>query len=302
MGAIAVRDDQVVLAFDQRHEYGRQLAGFLPILRNRVGLDTARERVASDGDYSEEWNPAAFEDWVRFAGENGMYVVLDLQPGREDFLTQAKQYRDLLMLPYVGLALDPEWRLEPDQVHLRQIGHITAAEVNTVVEWLANLVRDNGLPQKLLLVHQFKFSMIEDRETLQRRPELQMVIQMDGQGPIPTKDETYAALTEGTEDAHWRWGWKNFFLESRANVFGASFSYVMLGDVPAATNTVRHGSVRVSAFITARGAPPAFSRSPPPSRENVIAIKAPPASGMASRGLRFSANAIPSSRALMTSS
>jgi hypothetical protein len=40
-----------------------------------------------------------------------------------------------------------------------------------------------------------------------------MVIQMDGQGPIPTKDETYAALTEGTEDAHWRWGWKNFFDE-----------------------------------------------------------------------------------------
>jgi len=38
-----------------------------------------------------------------------------------------------------------------------------------------------------------------------------MVIQMDGQGPIPTKDDTYAVLTEGTEQAHWRWGWKNFF-------------------------------------------------------------------------------------------
>ena len=40
-----------------------------------------------------------------------MYVVLDLQPGRTDFLTQAKRYEPLLALPHVGLALDPEWRL-----------------------------------------------------------------------------------------------------------------------------------------------------------------------------------------------
>jgi hypothetical protein len=167
----------------------------------------------TDGDYSEEWPPSAFAEWIKVAQENGMYVILDLQPGREDFLTQAKQYEELLKLPFVGLALDPEWRLRPDQVHLRQIGHVNAAEVNRVVDWLAALVRDNGLPQKMLIVHQFKSTMIVDRETLKRRPELQMVIQMDGQGPIPTKDETYSFLTAGTEEAHWRWGWKNFFDE-----------------------------------------------------------------------------------------
>jgi hypothetical protein len=167
----------------------------------------------TDGDYSEEWPPDAFAEWIRVAQENGMYVILDLQPGREDFLTQAKQYEELLKLPNVGLALDPEWRLQPDQVHLRQIGQVNAAEVNTVVDWLSTLVRDNGLPQKMLIVHQFKSTMIVDRETLKSAPELQMIIQMDGQGPIPTKDETYAFLTAGTEDAHWRWGWKNFFDE-----------------------------------------------------------------------------------------
>jgi hypothetical protein len=167
----------------------------------------------TDGDYSEEWAPSAFADWIKVAQENGMYVILDLQPGRDDFLTQAKQYEELLKLPFVGLALDPEWRLQPDQVHLQQIGRVNAAEVNRVVDWLAALVRDNGLPQKMLIVHQFKSTMIVDRETLKRRPELQMVIQMDGQGPIPTKDETYAFLTAGTEKAHWRWGWKNFFDE-----------------------------------------------------------------------------------------
>ncbi|HET9202366.1 MAG TPA: hypothetical protein VFP67_04385 [Acidimicrobiia bacterium] len=191
-------------------EYGADGSQVIPTFEIIASVASAGP---TDGDYSEEWDPTAFQEWVRFAGENGLYVVLDLQPGREDFLTQAKQYEELLRLPYVGLALDPEWRLLPDQVHLRQVGQVQAAEVNTVVDWLADLVRDNGLPQKLLLVHQFKFSMIVDRETLKQRPELQMVIQMDGQGPIPTKDETYAVLTAGTEEAHWRWGWKNFYDE-----------------------------------------------------------------------------------------
>jgi hypothetical protein len=191
-------------------EYGADGSQVIPTFEIIASVASAGP---TDGDYSEEWDPAAFEEWIRFAGENGMYVILDLQPGREDFLTQAQQYQSLLELPYVGLALDPEWRLLPDQVHLRQVGHVQAAEVNTVVDWLADLVRDKGLPQKLLIVHQFKFSMIEQRETLKERPELQMVIQMDGQGPIPTKDETYAVLTAGTEQAHWRWGWKNFFDE-----------------------------------------------------------------------------------------
>ena len=178
----------------------------------------------TDGDYSEESSPESLAAWIQFAQENGMYVILDLQPGREDFLTQAKQYEELLKLPYVGLALDPEWRLLPDQVHLRQIGQVDAAEVNTVVDWLADLVKANGLPQKMLIVHQFKSTMIVDRETLKHRPELQMVIQMDGQGPIPTKDETYAFLTAGTEEAHWKWGWKNFFDEDSPETATPAFT------------------------------------------------------------------------------
>lgn len=173
----------------------------------------ASAQATDDGDYSFEWPISSFEEWIRVAQESGAYVILDLQPGREDFLTQAKQYEELLKLPFVGLALDPEWRLQPDQVHLRQVGQVQATEVNTVVDWLADLVRDNGLPQKMLIVHQFQTRMIVDRETLKQRPEIQMVIQMDGQGPIHTKDETYAVLTAGTENAHWRWGWKNFFDE-----------------------------------------------------------------------------------------
>ncbi|MGH8913165.1 MAG: hypothetical protein ACRDZM_01465 [Acidimicrobiia bacterium] len=187
---------------------GMQVIGTFEIIAS-----VASATPTEDNDYSFEWPADGFAEWITVAQENDMYVVLDLQSGRDDFLTQAKQYEELLKLPFVGLALDPEWRLNSDQVHLNQVGQVEAAEVNTVVEWLANLVRDNGLPQKMIIVHQFQSRMIVDRETLAQRPELQMVIQMDGQGPIPTKEETYRFLTLDQEDVHWKWGWKNFFDE-----------------------------------------------------------------------------------------
>ncbi len=178
-----------------------------------IMASVAAADITDDGDYSFEWPVSTYIPWTDVAAENGAYVILDLQSGRDDFLSQAKQYEELLLLPHVGLALDPEWRLKPDEVHLQQVGRVDASEVNQVVDWLADLVRDNGLPQKMIIVHQFREFMIENRETLKQRPELQMVVQMDGQGPIPTKDTTWAALTGGWEEHHWSWGWKNFYDE-----------------------------------------------------------------------------------------
>ena len=87
------------------------------------------------------------------------------------------------------------------------------AEVNATASWLADLVRENGLPQKLFIVHQFLFSMIEGREDMVIPAELAGLIQMDGQGPLESKYDTWAALTAGTEGAPYRWGWKNFYDE-----------------------------------------------------------------------------------------
>lgn len=169
--------------------------------------------AGEDGDYSTEWPAETFDDWIAYARDNGVYVILDLQPGREDFLSQAMLYEDLLKLPFVGLALDPEWRLKDDQVHLVQTGTVDATEINQVVAWLGDLVRDNGLPQKMLLLHQFKTSMITNRDQIVLRPELQTIIQMDGDGTEPQKDNTWGILREGADSDRYAWGWKNFFDE-----------------------------------------------------------------------------------------
>ncbi len=173
----------------------------------------ADARPGADGDYSAETPIEVLEPWVDAARRAGVYVILDLQPGRTDFLTQARRYEELLRQPHVGLALDPEWRLRPDQVHLRQIGSVDAAEVNEVAGWLAELVRRERLPQKLLLIHQFKPSMITNRERIVTPPELAVVIQMDGQGPLATKYSSYRVITGNRPHPRWWWGWKNFYDE-----------------------------------------------------------------------------------------
>lgn len=167
----------------------------------------------ADGDYSEELSVESLRPVVDAAAASGVYVVLDLQPGRTDFLTQAKRYESLLREPHVGLALDPEWRLGPDQRHLRQVGTVTAAEINTVTGWLAGVVRDNRLPQKLVVLHQFKTSMITERETLDLgHDELAVLVHVDGFGPPGAKIDTWNAMRAGAPEGLW-WGWKNFYDE-----------------------------------------------------------------------------------------
>lgn len=168
-----------------------------------------------DGDYSAESSVEDLRPWVDAARDTGIYVALDLQPGRTDFLTQAKRYAELLTAPNVGLALDPEWRLGPHQVHRVQVGSVTATEVNTVVDWLAGLTRDQHLPQKLLMLHQFRTEMITDRDALDLgRDDLAVLLHADGFGTPGEKFETWNRLHVGAPAAL-PWGWKNFYHQDR---------------------------------------------------------------------------------------
>ncbi|HKR67831.1 MAG TPA: hypothetical protein VJT16_03220 [Streptosporangiaceae bacterium] len=161
--------------------------------------------------YSYESSPAALWPWVRRATAAGMYVVLDLQPGRDSLLAQARKYSSLLRQPNVGLALDPEWKLQPGELPLRQIGSVTSAEINSVISWLANLTARYRLPQKLVVLHQFRLSMITDEPALDtRHDDLAVVIHMDGQGTPSEKLQTWSAVTR-TAPAGVFFGWKNFY-------------------------------------------------------------------------------------------
>jgi hypothetical protein len=213
-GALGVLGEQDVTSSVQRAQQTaepyRSLVGATVVPAFEIIATVASAFPGPDGNYSAEADVEALRPWVEAAGAAGLYVVLDLQPGRTDFLTQAKSYQPLLELPYVGLALDPEWRLGPNQVHLTQIGQVGVDEVNTVVTWLADLTRERALPQKLLVLHQFQVRMVIDRERLDTsRDELALMVHVDGQGGQSAKQDTWRVLHQDAP-APLAWGWKNF--------------------------------------------------------------------------------------------
>ena len=173
----------------------------------------ASASAGKDGKYSSYVPVKTIEPWVKAAQEAGVYVVLDLQPGLNDFLTQAKHYEKLLAYPNVGIAYDPEWRLKPGQRHMAQIGSVDAAELNRANDWLADLTRKHQLPQKVVILHQFTQSMIRNRATLETsHPELAMLVHADGNGTPGMKMATWNNLRRDLPDGI-EMAWKNFIDE-----------------------------------------------------------------------------------------
>lgn len=150
----------------------------------------------ADGDYSHDIAREHVERYVRAARRNKALLVLDLQPGRSGFLEVARRWRWALERPWVGLALDPEWRMAPGQVPGRTIGQVRAAEVNRVSRWLQRIARAHDHPQKLLVLHQFRRDMVIGIDDVVARRRLATVQHVDGFGTRSQKRQTYATVAE----------------------------------------------------------------------------------------------------------
>lgn len=214
LGALGQQGLSESIARAQRmaREY-RSLSGVPVVPTFEIIATVAVGAPGPAGDYSSETPVSELIPWVRRATDHGMYVVLDLQPGRASLLDQAKRYQSLLQQPNVGLALDPEWKLQPGQVPLQQIGHVDIGEVNSVIAWLAGLTAQHHLPQKALVLHQFRPSMITGIGRLDTgHDDLSIVLHMDGQGPPGEKEATWHGVLGGAPRGVF-FGWKDFFVK-----------------------------------------------------------------------------------------
>ena len=121
--------------------------------------------------------------------------MLDIQPGRADFLDEVRRSRSGCVQPDVRLALDPEWSVPAGVQPGSVIGSTDAATVNEVTDYLARIVRARNLPQKVLIVHQFTEDMVSDRNLTRGRPEVALISNMDGFGTPELKKGVYDRLS-----------------------------------------------------------------------------------------------------------
>jgi hypothetical protein len=136
----------------------------------------------SDGNYSHDSSPEQIQPYLDAARKHHELLILDIQPGRQNFLPVVKRYEKFLLQPDVGIALDSEWRMAPDQVPGVVRGHVSAAEINTVTSYLSKLTVSHGLPQKVVVLHNFTQQMIPDRTLVKTAPALAIVWHFDGHG------------------------------------------------------------------------------------------------------------------------
>jgi hypothetical protein len=189
VGAIeAVRD----LAAEYRAEVEARDLPLTVVPALHLIVDVAQAGPGADGRYLEQMPLDEIQVWVDAARAEGIPIFLDVQVGWSDLREGVERLRSFLEEPFVHLAVDPEFMTEaagyaPGKV----IGTLGAEDANWVQEYLAGIVRDGGLPPKVLVLHQFHPAMLDDPEDYADVAEVEITIDMDGWGPPWPKAEHY---------------------------------------------------------------------------------------------------------------
>lgn len=157
-------------------------------------VTVAQGAPGPDGTYSQAVPRSGVEPYLRVAHRRHLLLILDFQPGRGEFLDQVRRFRYALRDPWVSVALDPEWKMGPHQVPAKVIGHSTAAPINAVRSYLSDLVTSRHLPDKLLVIHQFRPEMLPDRSKIKPGPGVEVVFHADGFGTPRAKIATWRRI------------------------------------------------------------------------------------------------------------
>jgi hypothetical protein len=193
----------------QARPYGRKSRPVLPTMELISTVATAAP--GPSGLYRDHLAGATIRRYLKAARKINALLVLDIQPGRGQFGPEITRLRRWLVEPDVGLALDPEWHVGPDQLPGKVIGSMDADGVNAAAAYLSKIVRAGDLPEKLLLVHRFTDGMITRDERLHAVPGVATVVNVDGFGSQVVKVAKYHNFVRRTPQV--RRGFKVFYKE-----------------------------------------------------------------------------------------
>jgi hypothetical protein len=153
--------------------------------------DVAQGSPGPDGAYRLRMPYRLVADELALARRHGALLILDVQVGRSTVAQEVPYFLPFLEQPDVMLALDPEFDMPPGQVPGRQIGTMSASEINWAVRYVAQLVAQGRLPPKMVVVHQFTDGMLPDWRGIRLEPGVQFVLDTDGYGSQPVKLSNY---------------------------------------------------------------------------------------------------------------
>jgi len=168
----------------------------------------------ADGQYRSRAPTSVIETYLTMARQRKALLLLNIQPGRASFLDEVRAHARWLEEPDVGLALDPEWAVKAGQVPGRVFGSVTGEELDAVARYVAKIVEQNHLPEKVIVYHELSTSIVRHIAGLHRHKGIAMVVSVDGIGSRAAKTATWTNVMKETPS----WvhpGFKLFFEEDR---------------------------------------------------------------------------------------
>lgn len=128
---------------------------------------------------------------LNMASRINAIVFIDVQVGHSTLQEELPQLEQYLKMPNVHLGIDPEFSMKGGQAPGKVVGSFDAADINYATEYLAKLVKENNLTPKVFIVHRFTQGGVTNYKQIKTRPEVQIVMDMDGWGPPELKKGTY---------------------------------------------------------------------------------------------------------------
>jgi hypothetical protein len=168
--------------------------------------------AGADGKWRRRVPTSVIDDYLKAARKEKALLLLNIQPGHSDFMTEVKVLESYLREPDVGVALDPEWAMKPKQKPGVFYGQTTGAEIDTVAEYLEAIVREHDLPEKVLVFHQVNNIVAKELDVLKKREGIVLIKSVDGLGPKGAKIKTYNHLVKDLKEPLYA-GFKLFFDE-----------------------------------------------------------------------------------------
>lgn len=197
-------------------QLGSTAAEYQALLPNRVVMPAihfiatvANPEAGEQGHYNQQTSLGMIIDWITFSQSEGLAFILDIQPGRADIMSEFERVRPFLYLPHVHVALDPEFTMTDSQIPGQDLGSLHAVEINLIQASLNEIALELGL-NKVLIIHQFESSMVQEKFLIQDYPFVELVFNADGFGTPQTKiiDLQQYAIEPG-----WEYGGLKLFFD-----------------------------------------------------------------------------------------
>ena len=151
----------------------------------------AQGDAGPSGKYRTIMRDTMVEMVYGWAKSKNAIMFIDIQTGHSNLRELLPRFEQFLKRPDIHLGVDPEFMMKTGHKPGAKIGTMDASDINYASEYLAGLVRQYNLPPKVLVIHRFTRNGVTNYRQIKLRPEVQIVIHMDGWGAPWLKRDSY---------------------------------------------------------------------------------------------------------------